>query len=106
MRGCLLPYVTLAISSSLARLVAATASIPAAVGYETGTPAYPDPIENPSHRERRMGRILLCCYRSRISGSVVYLTELPLTVQELTTITQQTQPQFSGGFFWEVRFRG
>lgn len=28
----------------------ATASIAAAVGYETGTPAYPDPIENPSHR--------------------------------------------------------
>lgn len=28
-----------------------SANIPAAVGYETGTPAYPDPIENPSHRE-------------------------------------------------------
>ena len=27
------------------------ASIPAAVGYETGTPAYPDPVENPTHRE-------------------------------------------------------
>lgn len=55
----------------------ATAGIPANVGYETGTPAYPDPIENPSH-------------------------QLPLTLAELATISQATQPSYAGGFFWEV----
>lgn len=55
----------------------ASGSIPANVGYETGTPAYPDPVENPTH-------------------------QLPLTLQELATITQQTQPSFTGGFFWEI----
>ena len=55
----------------------ATAGRPASVGYETGTPAYPDPIENPTH-------------------------QLPLTLTELATITQATQPSFAGGFFWEV----
>jgi GH18 family chitinase len=53
------------------------AGISANVGYETGTPAYPDPIENPTH-------------------------QLPLTTSLLQTITQSTQKQSPGGFFWEI----
>ena len=52
----------------------ATAGIPAAVGYETGTPAYPDPVENPTH-------------------------QLPLTMTELQTIVSTTQANSTGGFF-------
>ena len=54
-----------------------TASITAGVGYEIGTPAYPDPIHDPSN-------------------------QLPLTLSELALIIQNTQPQYSGGFFWEM----
>lgn len=53
------------------------AGIPANVGYETGTPAYPDPVENPTH-------------------------QLPLTLAELATIQEATQPASPGGFFWEL----
>jgi len=53
------------------------ANIPAYVGYEVGTPAYPDPIHDPSH-------------------------QLPLTTQLLNSIVSQTQPNFKGGFFWEL----
>lgn len=55
----------------------ATAGIAANVGYETGTPAYPSPTENPAH-------------------------QLPLTLAELATITAQTQTKYAGGFFWEM----
>ncbi len=55
----------------------AAASIPANVGYETGTPAYPDPVENPTH-------------------------QLPLTTALLATITSSTQKSSPGGFFWEM----
>ena len=55
----------------------AAAGIPANVGYETSTPAYPDPIENPTH-------------------------QLPLTMTELGLITGKTQKNCSGGFFWEM----
>ena len=52
-------------------------SIPANVGYETGTPAYPDPVEDPTH-------------------------QLPLTLSELALITGSTQKLSNGGFFWEM----
>lgn len=55
----------------------ASAGIPANVGYETGTPAYPSPIEDPTH-------------------------QLPLTSSELSLILQNTQGSYSGGFFWEI----
>jgi hypothetical protein len=55
----------------------ANASIPANVGYETGTPAYPDDVENPQHA-------------------------LPLTTALLATITTTTQKSSPGGFFWEM----
>jgi hypothetical protein len=55
----------------------AAAGIAANVGYETGTPAYPDPIENPTH-------------------------QLPLTLTELSTIQSNTQKSYAGGFFWEI----
>jgi hypothetical protein len=55
----------------------ASAGIAANVGYETGTPAYPDPVENPTH-------------------------QLPLTNALLATITQSTQKASPGGFFWEM----
>ena len=55
----------------------ASAGIPANVGYETGTPAYPDPVENPTH-------------------------SLPLTKTELGTIVAATQAHYAGGFFWEM----
>ena len=53
------------------------AGIPAAVGYEIGTPAYPSPTEDPTH-------------------------QLPLTTAELSKIVGQTQGTFSGGFFWSL----
>jgi len=53
------------------------AGIPANVGYEVGTPAYPDPTHDPTH-------------------------QLPLTKAELQTITSTIQPKYSGGFFWEL----
>jgi len=53
------------------------AGVKAFVGYEIGTPAYPDPTNDPSH-------------------------QLPLTKTALGTIISQTQPKFKGGFFWEM----
>lgn len=53
------------------------AGIAAGVGYEIGTPAYPDPIRDPTH-------------------------QLPLTSSELALILANTQPSFQGGFFWEL----
>jgi len=53
------------------------AGIPASVGYETSTPAYPDPIENPTH-------------------------QLPLTMDELSLIIKNTQTRYKAGFFWEI----
>lgn len=53
------------------------ASIPANVGYEIGTPAYPSPTHDPSN-------------------------QLPLTKEEFQQIITTTQPQFDGGFFWAV----
>ena len=50
------------------------ASVPAHVGYETGTPAYPDPVEDATH-------------------------QLPLTMTELGLITSNTQKNSPGGFF-------
>jgi len=56
----------------------AQAGIPACVGYEIGTPAYPNPTQDPTH-------------------------QLPLTLTELQTITSTIQPSYkSGGFFWEM----
>jgi hypothetical protein len=52
-------------------------NIPANVGYEIGTPAYPDPVHDPTH-------------------------QLPLTKAMLSSIISQTQPNFKGGFFWEI----
>jgi len=54
-----------------------TASIPANVGYEVGTPAYPDPKHDPTH-------------------------QLPLTPDMLSKIISNTQSQHKGGFFWEI----
>tara|TARA_B110000208_G_C11764676_1_gene428174 strand:- start:142 stop:411 length:270 start_codon:yes stop_codon:yes gene_type:complete len=47
------------------------------VGYEVGTPAYPNPKHDPTH-------------------------QLPLTTAMLSAIGSTTQAQFSGGFFWEM----
>lgn len=55
----------------------AAAGIPANVGYETGTPAYPDPVEDPTHPH-------------------------PLTTDALATIVADTQRGSTGGFFWEA----
>lgn len=55
----------------------AQAGIPANVGYETGTPAYPDPEKYPSY-------------------------QLPLTTTELGLILQNTQGSYNGAFFWEI----
>jgi hypothetical protein len=53
-------------------------NVPANVGYEIGTPAYPSPKHDPSH-------------------------QLPLTRSELQNIITQVQPQSAqGGFFWEM----
>eukprot|EP01064_Diplonema_japonicum_P021368 TRINITY_DN308_c0_g1_i7.p2 TRINITY_DN308_c0_g1~~TRINITY_DN308_c0_g1_i7.p2 ORF type:complete len:476 (+),score=169.87 TRINITY_DN308_c0_g1_i7:77-1504(+) len=51
--------------------------IAAAVGYEIGTPAYPDPKHDPTH-------------------------QLPLTTQMMDSIISQTQSSHAGGFFWEM----
>jgi hypothetical protein len=53
------------------------ANLPANVGYEIGTPAYPSPSHDPSH-------------------------QLPLTTDMLSKITSNTQSQFASGFFWEM----
>lgn len=55
----------------------AKAGIPANVGYEIGTPAYPDPTHDASH-------------------------QLPLTKEMLTAIISVTQSKCAGGFFWEM----
>ena len=54
-----------------------TAGLPANVGYELGTPAYPDPTHDQPH-------------------------QLPLTSAELAKIIADTQPAAKGGFFWEI----
>jgi hypothetical protein len=53
------------------------AGIPAAVGYEVGTPAYPNPAHDPTH-------------------------QLPLTADILDKIVSKTQPKYKAGFFWEM----
>lgn len=52
-------------------------NIPANVGYEIGTPAYPSPKHDPSH-------------------------QLPLTTEELQKIISGAQTNSTGGFFWEL----
>lgn len=54
-----------------------SAGIPACVGYELGTPAYPDPTHDKSH-------------------------QLPLTTDALALLATSVQPKASGGFLWEV----
>lgn len=54
-----------------------SAGIPANVGYEIGTPAYPDKDHDGSH-------------------------QLPLDKDKLSTLIEQTQSKYSGGFFWEL----
>jgi len=51
--------------------------ISANVGYEIGVPAYPDPTHAGTH-------------------------QLPLATANLAAIISQTQPQYKGGFFWEM----
>jgi hypothetical protein len=51
--------------------------ITSGVGYEVGTPAYPDPEHDPGH-------------------------DLPLTPTELNLILQNTQKSFNHAFFWEI----
>merc|ERR1711964_657254 len=53
------------------------AGIGANVGYEIGTPAYPDKTHDGEH-------------------------QLPLSKDKLATLVEQTQAKFSGGFFWEL----
>lgn len=53
------------------------AGIEANVGYEIGTPAYPDPVHD---RE----------------------SQLPLTKAMLSSIISRTQPRHPSGFFWEL----
>lgn len=55
----------------------ADAGIPANVGYEIGTPAYPDPARDKTH-------------------------SMPLTMTMLSNIAEYTQPEYNGGFFWEM----
>lgn len=54
-----------------------TANIPASVGYEIGTPAYPPPDHDKTH-------------------------QLPLDVDKLSAIISGTQSQHASGFFWEL----
>ena len=54
-----------------------SAGIPACVGYELGTPAYPDPTHDKTH-------------------------QLPLTADALVLIATSVLPKTTGGFFWEV----
>ena len=58
----------------------ATAGIAASVGYEIGTPAYPDPTHDRTH-------------------------QLPLTTEALGKIVAGAQAKASGGFLWQV-FKG
>jgi len=53
------------------------AGIPANVGYEIGTPAYPDPVHDKDN-------------------------QLPLSEDKLSTLISNTQSKFGGGFFWEM----
>lgn len=53
------------------------AGFSANVGYEVGTPAYPDPTHDKSH-------------------------QLPLSQDKLGSILDKTQGQHPGGFFWEM----
>lgn len=53
------------------------ANMPASVGYEIGTPAYPPPDHDKEH-------------------------QLPLDKDKLSTIISQTQSKFPSGFFWEL----
>jgi len=53
------------------------AGIAANVGYEIGTPAYPDKEHDASH-------------------------QLPLSKEKLSTLVEQVQSKYSGGFFWEL----
>lgn len=55
----------------------ADAGIAASVGYEVGTPAYPDPTHDPEN-------------------------QLPLTTDELAIIVANTQSKTNAGFFWEL----
>ena len=55
----------------------ALAGIDANVGYETGTPAYPDPVEDAPH-------------------------QLPLTLAELGLIINNTQTKYKGAIVWEL----
>ena len=54
-----------------------TAGIPANVGYEIGTPAYPNPIHDKQD-------------------------QLPLTKDMLSSIISTVQSQHNGGFLWEI----
>ena len=54
-----------------------TAGIEANVGYEIGTPAYPNPIHDAK-------------------------SQLPLTKDMLSSIISTTQSQHKGGFLWEI----
>jgi hypothetical protein len=53
------------------------ANMPASVGYEIGTPAYPPPDHDKEH-------------------------QLPLDADKLKTIISTTQSKFPSGFFWEL----
>jgi hypothetical protein len=53
------------------------AGIPAAVGFEIGTPAYPDPVHDASH-------------------------QLPLTRADLDDLVSTVVPGCSGAFMWEL----
>lgn len=55
-----------------------------------------------SRPSARLYPLFSLCKRSVAFRVPRTLAELPLTVPLLATITQQTQAQFSGGFFWEV----
>ena len=54
-----------------------TAGIPASVGYELGTPAYPDPTHDKTH-------------------------QLPLTTDALTLLATSVQTKSTSGFFWQI----
>jgi len=54
-----------------------SAGIAANVGYEVGTPAYPDKEHDGSH-------------------------QLPLSKDKLNTLVSQVQDKYAGGFFWEL----
>ena len=60
----------------------------------------PTPLRTPRTVSSRP--VTFFILRRALLHSGMSLAELPLTVPLLATITQQTQTQFSGGFFWEV----